>query len=134
MLVQHLSPRFPRKDTGTRVEESRASDLAGWAYSARGCGRGSSPGPGAEGIWVTGPPACTAISFSVRRLCASVPGAMPSCQATKFFQISRPRGLWAYSSQLGNAVRNRVSTVALNWKARPVWFGSLLVQGFRLVC
>lgn len=52
------------------------------------------------------------------------PAAMPSCQATKFFQISRPRGLRAYSSQLGNAVRNQVSTVALNWKAPPVRFGS----------
>ena len=36
----------------------------------------------------------------------------------------RPRGLWAYSSQLGKAVWNQVSTFALNWKARPVRFGS----------
>ena len=50
------------------------------------------------------------------------PAAMPSCQATKFFQILRPRA--PYSSQLGNAVRNQVSTVALNWKAPPVRFGS----------
>ena len=52
------------------------------------------------------------------------PAAMPSCQATKFFQILRPRGLRVYSSQLGNTVWNQVSTVALNWKAPPVRFGS----------
>lgn len=53
VLVQRLSPRFLRKDTGTRAEESRASDLAGQAlHTAAGAALPHSPGAeGDLGYW-----------------------------------------------------------------------------------